>query len=347
MELRIANRPARVYSLAVVFGFAFLVSGTVRAQTPSEVERAEVLFNEARGLMDGGNFAEACAKFAASEALDPGGGTILNLGICRQREGKTATAFEVLGQALATARANGRSDRIATAEKHLAELAPLLSRLTVELWEGAPADVSIEVDGAVLAPALVGHPMALDPGVHRLRVTEPSHESWTGELTLTAVGDAQSVKVPPLQATTPAPSAAAVVLPPPVPRPMPAPPTPPLPPPAARSHDWLGIGLVSAGGVALAAGAYMGVRAMSLRSQSNRYFDGSHCIQDSCRSDWESAKTSALISDLGFGVGALAVGLGSYLLLRPQEHAPSAARRPTLALSVGASGARAEVLTSF
>jgi hypothetical protein len=43
---------------------------------------AQALYDEARRLSQGGNYADACPKFKESYQLDPGGGTLLNLADC-------------------------------------------------------------------------------------------------------------------------------------------------------------------------------------------------------------------------------------------------------------------------
>ena len=60
----------------------------------SDEAGARALFAEGRKLVDEGNYAEACPKLAESQKLDPGGGTILNLGICLRQQGRNAEAWE-------------------------------------------------------------------------------------------------------------------------------------------------------------------------------------------------------------------------------------------------------------
>ncbi|MEI9942011.1 MAG: hypothetical protein WDO69_32765 [Pseudomonadota bacterium] len=225
MAPQIASKRALAALCPALFA-VLLVSQPARAVEPNDVQRAEASFEAGRALMQQRKFAEACAKFAESQALDPGGGTILNLGICRRREGRTGTAFKVLTEALAQARADGRSDRIATAEKELAELTPDLSRLKVQLSPGAPApEITIELDGERLAPSSVGEALPLDPGAHQLRASQPGHEPWATQITLAAVAGEQTITVPPLSPNAPAPPIALtplVALPAPeAPRPRP------------------------------------------------------------------------------------------------------------------------------
>src|SRR5262249_46236771 len=62
------------------------------APSPEQAAMAEKLFDEARQLMLGHTYDEACAKFAESERLDPAAGTLLNLAVCHEAQGRTATA---------------------------------------------------------------------------------------------------------------------------------------------------------------------------------------------------------------------------------------------------------------
>jgi hypothetical protein len=310
--------------------------------------RAQQAFDDARALMDQGKFPEACAKFAESEALQSGGGTVLNLGICRQREGRTATAFKVLAEALTRAKADARADRVATAQKHLDELAPELSKVTIKLSLSAPSvKISLEVDGELIDPSLVGQPFPLDPGQHQIRASQPGHASWTSELTLGPRADLQTVEVPALAETSPSP----VPTTPSAWLPSPASPAPllarPRSPAAQRGADQaLGYALLAGGGAALTTGIYFGARAFSLRSRSNQYFNGSGCLRSSCVDDWDSAKVSARVSDVAFGLSALAFGAGAYVLLKP---AADSTGQASWLLSVGASqsGARATASREF
>src|ERR1700755_936201 len=63
---------------------------------PSAEARAEAdqLFNDARALVKTKSFAEACDKFARSDALVRTFGTMLNLGDCAVREGRPALAWQ-------------------------------------------------------------------------------------------------------------------------------------------------------------------------------------------------------------------------------------------------------------
>ncbi|MDF2698209.1 MAG: hypothetical protein K0S65_6592, partial [Labilithrix sp.] len=99
----------------------------------SEQMLAQSLFDEARQLMDRGKYAEACPKLAESQRLDPGGGTLLNLAICHEKEGRFGTAYLEMKAASSQAGKDGRKDREKIANERLTALGPRVPRLAVHV----------------------------------------------------------------------------------------------------------------------------------------------------------------------------------------------------------------------
>jgi len=96
-----------------------LSAGTSRAEegpagepdSASQRALAEVLFRAGRELMEQGKIAPACAKFAESHRLDPALGTLLNLAVCHETEGRLASAWAEYNQAATLAKRRGDSAR--------------------------------------------------------------------------------------------------------------------------------------------------------------------------------------------------------------------------------------------
>src|SRR4051812_44477010 len=126
---------------------------------------AQALFDAAKRLVDQGDFAAACPKFQASYELDPGGGTLLNLADCHEHAGHTALAWSTFKDAAVIAERDGRSERVAYARQHIAELEARLVYLRVAVSpEARVAELSVRVDGVPLAEAAWDSALPVDPG---------------------------------------------------------------------------------------------------------------------------------------------------------------------------------------
>src|SRR4051794_21941124 len=88
-----------------------LMAHPLAAQSSSDKATAEALFANGRRLMASGDYAAACPKFAASQKLDPGVGTLLNLADCYEKKGQTASAWGEFLEAASAARAIGSKER--------------------------------------------------------------------------------------------------------------------------------------------------------------------------------------------------------------------------------------------
>ena len=126
---------SRRHVVALAGAGMVFVPGTARAQSDAAI--AEQLFRDGRALMEGGKTDEACEKFAASQRLAAGLGTQLNLALCREKQGKTATAWSLFCDVEAEASRRGDS-RASIAHDHEVALAPQLKKVVIEVPSPPP-----------------------------------------------------------------------------------------------------------------------------------------------------------------------------------------------------------------
>jgi len=170
---------------------ARLAIGTAYADD-DKVARAAVLSREAETLMSSGKTAEACNKLADSQTLDPRGGTLLDLALCREKEGRIGTAYTLFEAAEKTANAESRSDRATTARTHRNTLFAKVPRVIVNV----PKDVvveGIEVRAGlasdlraqhVIPPSEWGKPYPVDPGDLRVTASAPAKATFEEKFNL-------------------------------------------------------------------------------------------------------------------------------------------------------------------
>ena len=122
-------------------------------------------------------FTEACTKFAESERLESGIGTLLWLGECLQKTDKQASAYRTFQKAAALARARG-DDRETVASTRAARLASTVPRWTIVANAGASREsINVAIDGASIPRSQWGVAAMIDAGEYELAFTEPGHLS--------------------------------------------------------------------------------------------------------------------------------------------------------------------------
>lgn len=309
-----------------------LLATRAAAAEPTAADRALAtdLFREGRALLNAGRTAEACRKLEESQRLDPGGGTLLNVALCHEREGRTASAWSEFTAALGMARRDGRADRIETAEAHIRALEAKLSRLVVHVRPEAERDGLVVLrDGTPLGRAAWGMPMPVDPGEHRVEARAEGMRPFSAVVTVGPDADRQEVEIPelePLSRPEPTPLQ-------PAPRESRTEPiskhrAPPAPSVAPGSVAPLKTAAILVGGAGLAlvgVGSVAGVFAIKRRAESVS-FDPvctNDCHPEAVRLN-DSAKAAADAATVTIGLGLAAVAASAIVLLTLPARAPAA-----------------------
>jgi hypothetical protein len=162
-----------------------------------DAKGAEALFEEGRRALDQGNDVVACQKFAASQALQPAVGTLLNLGTCEQRLDRLATARAYYREAAALARSRDDQQREHYATERAEELEHKSAHLIVRVTEPAPG-MEVRRDGHVIEAAAWGTPIAVDVGTHLVEGSAPRRSPFRRDVEVIRDGDLLIVDVPAL-----------------------------------------------------------------------------------------------------------------------------------------------------
>ena len=184
----------RIASSCVVTALAMTIAAPATAQTPE----AEVLFREGQRLMKEEQYSEACEKFEASERIEPASGTELNLALCREKNGQTASAWAMYLKAAASARKSKNEDRASEAKERANKLADQLVYLTIEV----PGDVEVEGlvikrNKTIIDHALWDQKVPVDPDEYTITAEAPGYKKWSD--TVTVKTKSKVVEIPVLE----------------------------------------------------------------------------------------------------------------------------------------------------
>jgi hypothetical protein len=272
-----------------------------QGSSASDQTLAQTLFDQAVTLMDQGRYSEACPKLAESQHLDPGGGTLLNLGLCRQNEGKLASAWAAYNDALSQAIKDGRKEREDNARVHVKDLEGKVAKLAIDVEPSRRVTgLEVRLDGTSIRQVAWGEWLPIDRGEHALVATAPGRREYRTTVIIGSDGVNERISIPKLAE---APVVETVV----------------QDRGAAEAHGWLGQGLVGwvLGGVGVAflgVGIVGGILAIDYRHQSDAYCPNDHCSVRGVDLN-DQAKTFAWLADVGIGVGIISVGTGLVMIL--------------------------------
>lgn len=297
------------------------------AQPSTEADR---LFERGVHGMESGDFPAACPALAESYRLDPLLGTLFTLAECERLAHRSATAFRhyeaFLAKAITLSSAERRKhkDREKVALEQRDGMAAIAPRLVLKL----PAVASdpglharVDLDGLEVSTASLGTSMRVDPGNHNVSVTTADGV----ERAAVSVAEREEKVV-----NLALPAARSLITSPP----------PPLPPPPSTG---LPTGIYVSGGIGalgLVVGAATGILAITKKSAVTAGCDADKRCSPEGKQAADALQTSAMVSNIGFAVGAAGVGVTVVLLLTQRKGPPAGAASARLLPLVAVTGPR-------
>ena len=336
-------RALRSSTLALLGGACALFGSTRAGAEEPHATIAEVLFRDAQQLLAEGRTSEACEKFRASQNAEPALGTLLNLAVCHEREGKTATAWLEYSEAASAAHNASDTGREKYAQARLSNIEPTLHRVALDAEE-RPSGLVLYLDATSILPAAFGIGIPLDPGEHDLRATAPGKAPWSWHFTTTAEPGTERITIPRLK-----PEEAALPAAPPTPVSVPPPASEAAPPPSEPSRSspdlrhWLAYGSGAVAVVGLGTGIYFAVSTANHSSKRDELCKpGVACYDQRAFHEHYLAAVANRWMLVTGGVGLLAAGAAAGMLLvpwgEPSEKRAGSFRAAPL-VGVGALGA--------
>ncbi len=183
---------------------ALVVVLTLALASRAHAQRAEAqdAFERGRKLMKDGDYFAACAAFETSLKLEPVTGTLYNLGLCHEKQGRLASAWAELKQVAETDTNKGRA---ADATKRVAALEPRLTRMKLVVPDPVPG-LAIERDG-IDVTTFVDQPVPVDPRTYKFKITAPGQQPILFDRALDKEGQIVEVSIPKFSTTvTPDPT---------------------------------------------------------------------------------------------------------------------------------------------
>ena len=291
------------YYLLVSVAASFM--GVLSLPSPawaSDEAAAQALFTSGREAMKAGNYAKACPMLEESFRLVPGDGTRFNLADCYEKTGRTASAWAAFRDVAASSKLAGQHERESAASARAAALENTLCKLTVEVAPQHATPITVFRDGTEVRKGQWGVPIPVDAGEHVVEARRGEVKLWDARVTSGACPSTLNVVVPEVSAAPHSP-----------------PPNPEKPATAAPTRaSWRVPVIVTSlalGTVATGVGSYFGIRAWTLRNDSNE----GHCTGNTCddigRSLRDDSRSAGTVSTITFIAGGALLAVGVILWL--------------------------------
>jgi hypothetical protein len=282
-----------------------------------EEAAAEALFLEAKRLSAAGKFAEACPKFAESNKLDRGAGTLIHLGDCYEKNHQTASAWATYREASSAAQALGRSDWEKLASTRAAALEPKLAKLTIRV--ATPAEkIEVSRDGSQTSPASWGVAIPVDVGTHVVQASAPGRKPFKTSIEIKRDGDRDEVVIPQLE---PQPAGTAPA--------APAADSSARPEGGGSSQRTIGFVVGGIGVAGLAVGAITGLIAIGKNNDSKKDCpNAGACASNDAVDAADGARQFGTISTIAFIAGGVGAAVGAVLVLTAPSSSTERASGP-------------------
>ncbi len=301
-------------------------SAGARAQSKAELAKARQLYSQGVTQEAAGDWTGALATFQQVSRIKLTPQVRFHIARSKEHLGRLNEALGGYRLAEYEAQqagdtASGILDQIQTAQKALEKRIP---KLVIERGKGADA-IKIELDGVVVGPSQIGHPVNVDPGPHELVGALPTGETFKKTVnaeegkTLDVVLDvpealrgkaAAAAKA----SSKPAPDASGGEA--------------PAPEPDHAAHVASGGSAAPwiIGGVGVASLAASGVFYILRNNAKKKLDDG--CIGDKCPNTLQSTQDAgqryATLTGVALGVGAVGLGVAAVWLLTGSSSSKSA-----------------------
>src|SRR5690606_38839164 len=173
---------------------ALLTSPTQAEPSPSEIAVARELFEQGKLLQDRGEWSRANAQYRKALDIKDTPGLRYRVGYCEEQLGNLVEAGVEYDRARELLESGVRADDVAELlPRTIASLQRRTPSLTLVLQD-PPPNVVLRIDGDLLAPAVVGKSIPLNPGKHSIVVSAPGYRSFAQTVGL-AEGERKRLRV--------------------------------------------------------------------------------------------------------------------------------------------------------